>query len=137
MNAPVDMKQLLPAWQHFCSVTDIGPIRDETHYAWMTAVLDRLLTETGSNEQHAAIPLVHLVGDWIRDYETCTHPMPDATGVEVLKFLMDQHGLKQRDLPEIGSQGMVSEILAGKRRLNLRHIRALSQRFSVTPATFL
>jgi HTH-type transcriptional regulator/antitoxin HigA len=50
---------------------------------------------------------------------------------------MTQHGLRQGDLPEIGSQGVVSEILTGKRDLNVRQIRALSARFGVSIATFL
>jgi HTH-type transcriptional regulator/antitoxin HigA len=50
---------------------------------------------------------------------------------------MEQHDLKQTDLHEIGSQGVVSEILTGKRELNLRQVRALSERFGVSAATFL
>lgn len=48
-----------------------------------------------------------------------------------------QHGLRQSDLPEIGSQGVVSEILVGKRELNIRQVRALSERFGVSAATFI
>lgn len=61
----------------------------------------------------------------------------EATGVAALKFLMEQHGLKQSDLPNIASQRVVSEILAGKRELKLRQVRALSARFGVSPATFV
>jgi HTH-type transcriptional regulator/antitoxin HigA len=50
---------------------------------------------------------------------------------------MQQHGLRQGDLPEIGSQGVVSEILSGRRELNIRQIRALARRFGVSPATFV
>jgi HTH-type transcriptional regulator / antitoxin HigA len=57
--------------------------------------------------------------------------------VQALKFLMEQHSLRQSDLPEIGSQGVVSEILTGKRELNIRQIRALSERFGVSPVTFV
>ena len=63
--------------------------------------------------------------------------MHETTGIEALKFLMEQHGLKQGDLKEIGSQGVVSEILTGKRELNIRQVRALSERFGVSTATFL
>lgn len=63
--------------------------------------------------------------------------MPETTGIEALKFLMEQHGLKQGDLEEIGSQGVVSEILTGKRELNVRQVRALSKRFGVSTATCL
>jgi HTH-type transcriptional regulator/antitoxin HigA len=81
--------------------------------------------------------LVDIVGDLIEDYEAEQHPLAETTGVEALKFLMEQHGLKQGDLGEIGSQGVVSEILTGKRELNVRQVRALSERFGVSTATFL
>lgn len=50
---------------------------------------------------------------------------------------MDEHGLNQSDLPEVGSQGVVSEILRGRRQLNVRQVRALSERFGVSPAVFI
>jgi len=63
--------------------------------------------------------------------------MPKVRGAEMLRFLMEEHGLAQSDLPEIGSQGVVSEILNGKRELNVRQIRALARRFKVSPAVFV
>ncbi|MCF8209280.1 MAG: hypothetical protein K9K38_07750 [Rhodoferax sp.] len=50
---------------------------------------------------------------------------------------MQQHGLKQKDLGDIGSQGVVSEILMGKHELNIRQIRTLAERFGVSSATFV
>ena len=137
MNARIQVKRLLPAWETFRSATDIAPIRDEAHYRRMAAMLEALLDEAGGNESHPAMGLVDIVGDLIEDYEAEHHPLPDATGVQALKFLMEQHGLKQGDLHEIGTQGVVSEILAGKRDLNIRQVRALSKRFGVSPATFV
>ena len=49
---------------------------------------------------------------------------------------MAEHEMNQRDLTEIGSQGVVSEILNGKRELNVRQIKALSKRFHVSPIVF-
>lgn len=137
MNAAINMQQLLPAWEQFRAVTDISPIRDEAHYARMTEMLENLLIETRGDERHPIMGLVDIVGDLIEDYEAEHHPLPETTGVDALKFLMDQHGLKQCDLTEIGSQGVVSEILAGKRELNVRQLRALGDRFGVSSATFL
>jgi HTH-type transcriptional regulator/antitoxin HigA len=54
----------------------------------------------------------------------------------MLKVLMEEHGLRQGDLPEIGSQGVVSEILRGKRELNVRQIAALSKRFGLPADVF-
>jgi HTH-type transcriptional regulator/antitoxin HigA len=55
----------------------------------------------------------------------------------VLRYLIDRHGLKQRDLAvELGGESVVSEVLSGKRRLNAAHIEELSKRFHVSPAVF-
>ena len=137
MNAPVDLQHLLPAWEQFRAATDISPIRDEGHYARMTKILECLLDEAGSDESHPIMGLVDIVADLIDDYESEFQPLPQTNGVDALKFLMEQHDLKQTDLQEIGSQGVVSEILTGKRELNLRQVRALSERFGVSAATFL
>ncbi|MBD3873637.1 helix-turn-helix domain-containing protein [Pseudomonas kunmingensis] len=137
MNAAIDVKHLLPVWEQFRAATDIAPIRDEAHYARMTEMLEALLDETQGDESHPAMGLVDIVGDLIEDYETEHHPLPETTGVQALKFLMEQHGLKQSDLSEIGSQGVVSEVLTGKRELNIRQVRALSERFGVSAATFV
>ena len=137
MNAIIDMQKLLPAWDQFRAATDISTIRDEAHYARMTQMLESLLDEAGGDERHPIMGLVDIVGDLIEDYETEQHHLPETSGIDALKFLMEQHGLKQRDLEEIGSQGVVSEILAGKRELNVRQVRALSERFGVSTATFL
>ena len=137
MNAHTDIKHLLPAWEAFRSATDIAPIRDEAHYQRMTAILEGLLDVAAGDEGRPAMGLVDIVGDLISDYEVEHHAMPQATGLQALQFLMVQHGLKQADLPEIGSQGVVSEVLAGKRELNIRQVRALSERFAVLAATFV
>jgi len=137
MNAPIDMKRLLPAWERFRAATDIAPIRDEAHYVRMTEVLESLLEAAAGDPGHPAMELVDIVGDLIERFEVEHHPLREATGVQALRFLMEQHALRQSDLPEIGSQGVVSEILAGKRELNIRQVRALSERFGVSAATFL
>jgi len=137
MNARIDLNHLIPVWELFRMSTDISPIRDEAHYGHMTEILEALLDEIKGNEQHADMGLVDIVSDLIADYESQHHLLPDATGVQALKFLIDQHGLKQSELPEIGSQGVVSEILTGKRELNIRQVRALSERFGVSAATFV
>lgn len=124
-------------WNSRPAGSRIAPIRNEAHYFKMIANLEALLKEAGGVEKHPAMGLVDVVGDLIEDYETEHHLQPEATGVQALRFLMEQHGLKQEDLREIGSQGVVSEILSGKRDLNIRQVRALGKRFGVSAATFV
>jgi len=63
--------------------------------------------------------------------------MPAISSVQMLRFLMEQHGLKQTDLPEIGAQSVVSEILRGKPTLNVRQIARLAARFHVPADVFM
>jgi HTH-type transcriptional regulator / antitoxin HigA len=122
---------------NFGDMTGVTCTRQEHDDALMTEMLQALLDETQGEEKYPAMGLVDIVGDLIEDYEAKQHPLPEVTGVQALKFLMEQHGLKQSDLSEIGSQGVVSEILTGKRELNIRQVRALSERFGVSAATFV
>ena len=74
----------------------------------------------------------------IEHYEEEHFPMKNASSIEILEFLMEQNGLKQKDLVGIlGGKSAVSEILNGKRPLNLKHIRVLADQFNVKPATFV
>ena len=137
MNARIDIGRLLPAWQSFSASTDIGPVRDAAHYQRMVALLESLLDEAKGDEANPAMALVDIVGDLIANHESQQAPLTQASGMQALQFLIEQHGLIQSQLPEIGSQGVVSEVLAGKRALNLRQVKALAARFAVSPATFI
>ena len=80
---------------------------------------------------------IELLSVLIEDYEEKRYPIPDASPVDVLRFLIQQNGLTQRDLiPEMGNEATVSLVLSGKRPLTRDHIAKLSQRFHVSPAVF-
>ena len=58
---------------------------------------------------------MEIAGELIENYENTHYPMPEAEPRDALRYLMEEHGLKQGDLPEIGSQGvMEGEALGGK-----------------------
>lgn len=122
-------------WENLAPV--FSPPHTESEYQQKVMWLDELLMIVGDDEQHSLSGLIDTLATLIEHYENVHHPVPDATPAEVLSFLMSAHDLKQSDLPEIGSQGVVSEILNGKRQLNLRQIKALSERFGVSPETFI
>jgi HTH-type transcriptional regulator/antitoxin HigA len=112
-------------------------IHTKQDYENAIAVLNRLLDEVGDNEKHPLFGFLEILGIVIENYETEHHNWDDVSGSNVLKFLMEEHDLKQEDLSEIGSQGVVSEILNGKRQLNVNQIKKLGERFHVSPAVFL
>ena len=99
--------------------------------------LNELLDEIGADDQHPLYDLLDTLGTVITAYEAEHVKLPDVRGSEVLAHLMAEHDLRQADLPEVGSQGVVSEILSGKRELNVRQIRALAGRFGVSAAVFV
>ncbi|HNS40825.1 MAG: helix-turn-helix domain-containing protein [Anaerolineae bacterium] len=112
-------------------------IHDEADYDRAVATLNELLDEIGTDEKHPLYGLLDTLGTMIAAYEDANLELPEASGGETLAYLMEEHGLRQSDLPEVGSQGVVSEILSGKRELNMRQIRALAERFGVSPAVFI
>jgi HTH-type transcriptional regulator/antitoxin HigA len=73
----------------------------------------------------------------IEHFEEKHYQLPKASPLEAITFLMDQHGLKQKDLVGVfGTPSIVSEVLSGKRDLNKEHIFRLSKRFRVSPELF-
>ena len=115
----------------------LGVLRSEKDYRKAVAFLDEILDEIGQNETHPLADLAEALAVFIHRYEEAHARIPEATGPEVLRLLMEAHGLTQSQLPEIGSQGVVSEILSGERELNIRQIRRLAKRFAVSPAVFI
>ena len=59
------------------------------------------------------------------------------TGVATIRVLMTQYNLTMSDLPELGKKSNVSLILKGERNLTLSHVKALANRFDVSPSLFL
>ncbi|MBI3546507.1 MAG: transcriptional regulator [Gammaproteobacteria bacterium] len=100
-------------------------------------MLDAILDEMGEDERHPMAELADAISVFIEKYEAEHVSIPPAKPTTVLKFLMREHDLRQSDLPEIGSQGVVSEVLTGKRELNTRQIKRLAKRFNVSPAVFV
>lgn len=123
--------------EHWAAVSPLLTIRNEREYDLAVERLNSLLDEIGTNQLHPLYTLLDALGTVLHAYEEQHHPIPECSGAEVLRSLMEEHDLKQSDLPEIGSQGVVSEILNGKRELNVRQIRVLAKRFHVSPAVFV
>jgi HTH-type transcriptional regulator/antitoxin HigA len=78
-----------------------------------------------------------MLADLLEAQDKRHYPTPGATPVQAVQFLMEQHGLNQSQLPEIGNQSVVSQVLSGKRQLNVRQITGLCQRFGVGAGLFI
>ena len=81
--------------------------------------------------------LAELLTLLIEDFEERQYQLFQSNPLDVLHFLMDQHGLRQKDLVDVfGTPSIVSEVMSGKRELNKEHIRRLSERFHISPELF-
>ena len=131
----IQLKEIAKVWP------DIQPIfsvpHNEKDYNKLVNLLDSLIDEVGNNENHPLTSLMETIGSLIETYESQYINEIEGNPIDALNALMEEHGLKQLDLSEIGSQGVVSEILSGKRQLNVRQIQMLSKRFKVSPAVFI
>jgi HTH-type transcriptional regulator/antitoxin HigA len=130
-----ELEMVAPIWPQMSSILSVP--HDQKSYDRLVSVLDSLIDEVGENESHQLSTLLEVIGSLLESYENSQEQIGIANPVAVLKDLMGQHGLTQKDLGDIGSQGVISEILNGKRELNVRQIRALANRFSVSPAVFI
>ncbi len=129
----IDTPQLQEKWLEFAPLLTIT---NDQEYDAAVLRLNALLDLIGDNESHPLYSFLDTLGILIEAYDDQHHSLPDCHGIDALIYLMEEHSLSQSDLSEIGSQGVVSEILHGKRKLNIRQIKALAQRFHVSPATF-
>jgi HTH-type transcriptional regulator / antitoxin HigA len=98
---------IAPAWTAFQGTLPIkiATIQNEAEYDRVVAFMNGLLDVVGDDEQHELADLLDLVGQLVEDYDNGHHVVQDAAPHEVLRFLLDQHSLKQGDLSkEIGCQ---------------------------------
>jgi len=136
--AEINTNAIAPIWNDLQQRLGLTPIHSKAQYNRMVQLMNSLVDEVGGNEKHPLADLLEIVGDIIAVYEDRHYPIADAEPREVLRLLMEQNNLQQKDLAaELGSQSVVSEILSGKRAINARQAKELAARFSVSAGAFL
>jgi HTH-type transcriptional regulator / antitoxin HigA len=133
--AGTKLKDIETIWPSVSNTLSVPHTKKD--YERLCKLLDEIVDVVKSDSKHPLASLMETIGILVSDYEEKHFMINDSSPVSVLKNLMDEHGLKQSDLEVIGSQGVVSEILNGKRELNLRQVKLLAQKFSVSPSVFI
>ena len=128
---------ILQAWLPFKELVGVTSVRTEEDYARANATIDALLDEIGDNEKHPLADVLDYLADQVKTYEDEHVSIPKAEPREVLRFLMEQHGLKQQDLGECAPQSRISDILGGKRAISKEIAKRFAQRFHVRADLFL
>jgi HTH-type transcriptional regulator/antitoxin HigA len=82
--------------------------------------------------------LSELIAVLVEEYER-RYDLGHAEPLEALKYLMEDRGVRQRDLvmPVFGSSSVASDVLNGKREIGKQHARRLAEYFSVPVSLFI
>ncbi|MDP2785660.1 MAG: helix-turn-helix domain-containing protein [Sulfurimicrobium sp.] len=128
---------ILRAWMPFKQLIGVTSVRTDEDYAQASATIDALLDEVGDNENHPLADVLDYLADQVKAYEDENFQIPEAEPKEVLRLLMEQHGLKQEDLDDCAPQGRISDILSGKRSISKEIAKRLAHRFHVRADVFL
>jgi HTH-type transcriptional regulator/antitoxin HigA len=82
--------------------------------------------------------LASLLEKLVVDYDDKHYPLPDVDPHRMVRFLMEQRGLRQADLvPVLGSRAQVSDLVNGKRGISKAQIKKLAGYFGVPAELFL
>jgi len=130
-----NLEKISDQWQPLAPLLSVPGT--EAEYENLVSFLDCLTDTVGDDENHSLASLTDTVGTLVEIYEDEHHPFSEGEPAGALKYLMETNGLTRDDLPELGDREAVSDLLSGKRSLNVRQIRAVSERFNVSPLTFL
>jgi HTH-type transcriptional regulator/antitoxin HigA len=136
-KAVPEAQAILRAWLPFKQLVGVTSVRTEEDYAQARATIEALLDEVGDSEDHPLADVLDYFADQVKAYEDEHFPIPDAQPKEVLRLLMEQHGLKQEDLTDCAPQSRISDMLSGRRSISKAIAKRLAQRFHVRADVFL
>lgn len=137
LKAVPEPQAILQAWMPFKQLIGVTAVHTDEDYAQARATVDALLDEVGDNENHPLADVLDYLADQMKAYEDENVQIPEAEPKEVLRFLMDQHNLKQEDLGDCAPQSRISDILSGNRSISKEIAKRLAHRFHVHADVFL
>lgn len=112
-------------------------IENEQELEAMENVISQLLSK-GENLSPEEEKLLVLVSNLVEDYEDEMYQMPDVSPNKILKHLMEENDLKQKDLLHIfSSSGIASEVVNGKREISKVQAKKLAEYFKVSVELFI
>ena len=104
----------------------MSAIRTDGDHRRLTAMLLKLDERKDRTPEEDA--LAELLTLLIEDYEDRRYPMPHVSPHESLKALMEDRGLKHKDIwPVLGNKGAATEILNGRRSISKAQAKRLAE----------
>jgi HTH-type transcriptional regulator / antitoxin HigA len=113
-------------------------IQSEEEYEIMLENINELMSKGETELSSEEVRLLETLAILVEAYEDEHYPIPDLPPNEVLKYLMEENGLKQSDLLHIfGSSGIASEVVNGKRAISKAQAKKLAEHFKVSVELFI
>lgn len=113
-------------------------IQSEDEYEIMLANINELMSKGEEKLTSEEERLLETLAILVEAYEDEHYPMPEIAPNEILKFLMEENDLKQKDLLHIfGSSGIASEVVGGKRSISKEQAKKLAEFFKVSVELFI
>ena len=134
-----EINQIIHRWEAFSSVAGsyLKPISNEAEFE----AAERLLNEISDRMESPSDPkysaLFQMLAERIAVWEEENVPMPTVTPQQTLRFLMQQHQLKQTDLSALVDQSTLSKILRGEREISKYLAKSLAKYFKTNIEVFL
>ncbi len=132
-----DAQEILRAWLPFKKLVGVTSVRSKKDYERANATIAALLAEVGDDETHPLADVLDYLSDQVRAWEAAHVTLPAATPADVLRFLMEQHGLRQEDLADCAPQSRISDYLNERRAISRAVAKRLAARFGVRADLFL
>lgn len=102
-------------------------IETEAENERILKIIENLMRKGEDNVSPEEETLLVLLSELVEDFEEKAYPMPNVPANEILQYILEERGLKQKDLiPLFGSEGVVSEIVSGKRAITLKTAKKLA-----------
>lgn len=133
----MDLPELTQAWSEFQRHVRLEPIRTQEDFERIQELADTLAVTVGDASDHPLSSLFELTLSLIEQWESEHVFLPPAEPRDVLRFLLEEHDLKQKDLEDIASPTLISDILAGRREISKRLAKSLAERFHVDIGAFI
>jgi HTH-type transcriptional regulator/antitoxin HigA len=126
------------AYKDFLRIFPLKPCRTQADYEKLLEHTNFLVDIGAAAEKHKLYDLYDTALDLLAIWEHNNTPaMENVTPRDLLKYLMAEHNLKQKDLADCASQSTLSAFLNGKRGLSKEVAKKLAKRFSVSVEAFL
>ena len=110
-------------------------IKEDADYEALLQRIDEIFDAKPGTEEGYELEVLLLLTE---SYQKKTHPLPNVPPIEVIKFVMHQKGLMQKDIAHyMGGKNRTSEVMRGQRELTAQMIRKLSKGLNIPAAALL